>query len=115
MLNAFRRRSFALAALLFLLAAVGIDLCRHGGELAPAAEAKATATALACDDCGDCCTEGAADSHCHACLCACHSVGVLTAAISPTVQLIAAPLATLPAPQRAAGFRAALERPPLAS
>lgn len=115
MLNALRRRSLALAALLFLLAAAGVDLCRHGGELAAATESEATATGLACDDCGDCCSEGAADSHCHACLCACHSAGVLAAATGPASPLIAAPLAALPTPPQAAGFRAALERPPLAS
>lgn len=117
MLKALRRRSFALAALLILLSAASVDLCRHGGEVArTVAPAAAQCTlSIACDDCGDCCPEGDADSHCHACLCACHSVGVLAASNAPSAQLSAAPIAVPPAPQQAAGYRRAFERPPLAS
>jgi len=42
-------------------------------------------------------------------------VGVLASTISPAAQLVATPLAAQTAPQRAAGIRAMLERPPLAS
>ncbi|MBM4117305.1 hypothetical protein FJ251_06105 [bacterium] len=118
MLLALRHRAFALVALLFLLSASAVDLCRHGLGGAPAeAGVPPTASAFACGDCGDCCESGAGGEadHCHACLCACHSVGVLAAAGGLASNLSAAPIAATPAPQRAAGFHAALERPPLAS
>lgn len=117
MLKALRDRSIVLVALLCLLSAASVDLCRHSPEPTHANAAEPVAAAFACDDCGDCCDAGSAGEgeHCHACLCACHSVGVLAASNAPSAQLSAAPIAAPPAPQQAAGYRRAFERPPLAS
>jgi hypothetical protein len=113
MFNALRSRLLALAVLLPLLAAVSVDLCVVGAPLMSAAQ---TAFAAACADCGDCCDAGTCeDAHCHACLCACHAVGVLIAA-GPGMDLpSAAPLAGGAPALCPAGFHADFERPPLVS
>lgn len=110
MLNALRNRSLALAALLFLLAAVSAELCLHDGHASappPGAE-----VVLACASCADC--DGPAAEHgAHVCLCACHITGVLTGLGAPVHAT--RPGAFTPAADGAlpAGHRARLERPPL--
>ncbi len=116
MLNALRNRPLTLTALLLLLAAVSVDLCRHGIETDGACAAVPAAISFACVDCNDCCDAGAGEGeHCDACVCVCHAVGILAGGSGGLVLPAAAPLAGSLRAQRCAGFHAAFERPPLAS
>lgn len=116
MLNTLRNRPLTLTALLLLLAAVSVDLCRHGIETDGACAAVPAVISFACVDCSDCCDAGAGEGeHCDACVCVCHAVGILAAASGQTVLPAMAPIAQPGTPRHAAGFRADVERPPLAS
>jgi hypothetical protein len=117
MLNALRNRPLTLTALLLLLAAVSVDLCRHGIEIDGASAAVPATTSFACVDCNDCCDAGSGNegTHCHVCLCACHALGILDGGSGGLVLPAAAPLAGSFRAQRLAGFHAAFERPPLTS
>jgi hypothetical protein len=116
MLNALRSRPLTLTALLLLLAAVSVDLCGHGLEIDGASAAVPATTSFACVDCSDCGDAGTGEGeHCDACVCVCHAVGILTAASGQTILPAMAPIAQPGTPRHAAGFRADVERPPLAS
>jgi hypothetical protein len=113
MMKMLRRRSLALAALLFLLGMVSAELCLHGGHVDSPPFRGAT-VALACADCTDCDgSAGEAEHGGHACLCACHTVGVIAGLGAPVDA--AHPGAIVPLADGAlpAGHRSPLERPPL--
>ncbi len=110
--NTLRSRPLALAALLLLLAAVSVDLCRHGVEIPSGAAARAVVSG---GDCGEGCDPAAGsddESHCHACLCACHALGVLTPAGGERLASAAGSLVAAPVARHAAGFRSTPEQPP---
>ena len=110
MMNALRRRSLALAALLFLLGMVSAELCLHDAHAGPPPGAT---VALACGSCSDCDGPAADASHGHDCLCACHTLGVLVGLGEPVDAPAPGALAPPPAAFWPADFRSRLERPPL--